>query len=69
MRKKHRLKMQSKLADQVVRTNTKYGPHFIKQKISQHLMTKGFSRSVIEKAIEILNRCRSTDEGENSILA
>ena len=42
----------TKLANQVVRMNTKYGPHFIKQKICQHLMTKGFNRSVIDKAIE-----------------
>ena len=40
-----------KLATQVLKTNTKYGPHFIKQKVSQHLMNKGFSRFVIEKAI------------------
>lgn len=40
-----------KLANQIVKANTKYGPHFIKQKASQHLMNKGFSRVVIEKAI------------------
>ena len=40
-----------KIADQLVRTNKKYGPHFIKQKISQSLMLKGFSRSVIEKVV------------------
>lgn len=56
-----------KLANQLIRTNRKYGPHFIKQKIQQHLMTKGFNRSVIE---EVINNIEFVDseEGENPIL-
>lgn len=57
----------TKLANQVVRMNTKYGPHFIKQKISQHLMTKGFNRSVIDKAIANIKLVEDS-EGENPIL-
>lgn len=55
-----------KIANQLVRTNRKYGPHFIKQKVSQHLMTKGFSRSVIEKAVNSIVLVE--DEEENPIL-
>lgn len=55
-----------KIADQLVRTNKKYGPHFIKQKISQSLMLKGFSRSVIEK---VVNQMVLIEDEENSILA
>ena len=57
----------TKLANQVVRMNTKYGPHFIKQKICQHLMTKGFNRSVIDKAIENIKLVEDSEE-ENPIL-
>ena len=55
-----------KIADKLVRTNKKYGPHFIKQKISQSLMLKGFSRSVIEK---VVNQIVLIEDEENSILA
>ena len=55
-----------KIANQLVRTNRKYGPHFITQKVSQHLMTKGFSRSVIEKAVNSIVLVE--DEEENPIL-
>lgn len=40
-----------KLVSQLVRTNHKYGPHYLKQKIYQNLLNKGFNRSLIESTI------------------
>lgn len=57
----------TKIANQLIRTNRKYGPHFIKQKIQQHLMTKGFNLSVIEAAINNVEFTDDKDE-ENPIL-
>jgi len=44
----------SKLMAQQLRLNKSYGPHLIKQKIYQTLMTKGFSREVIDQAWNLL---------------
>lgn len=55
-----------KLANQVIKSNTKYGPHFVKQKVSQHLMTKGFSRGIIG---QVMNEIVFEDEeSDQSIL-
>lgn len=57
----------TKLANQLVRTNRKYGPYVIKQKIQQHLMIKGFNYSVIEAAINNIEFVTSEDD-DNPIL-
>ncbi len=56
-----------KMANQLIRTNRKYGPHFIKQKIQQYLITKGFNRSVIEAVLNNVEFIDDEDE-ENPIL-
>ncbi|MDE5977534.1 MAG: RecX family transcriptional regulator [Turicibacter sp.] len=56
----------TKLANQVLRTNKRYGPYLIKQKVSQHLTAKGFSRSVIDQALS--NLSIEKDERDNPIL-
>ena len=56
-----------KLANQLVRNNRKYGPHFIKQKIHQYLMTKGFNHSIIEAALSTID-FGDFETGENPIL-
>lgn len=60
------LKNALRLAQQVFKSNNKYGPHFIKQKASQHLLTKGFNRSVIEQVISQI--VFEDDESDHHIL-
>ncbi len=55
-----------KLANQVFKSNNKYGPHFIKQKASQHLLTKGFSRFVTEQVMSQI--VFEDDESDHHIL-
>lgn len=55
-----------KLVSQLVRTNHKYGPHYLKQKIYQNLLNKGFSRSLVEAAIN--QALMDADHDDDSIL-
>lgn len=55
-----------KLVSQLVRTNHKYGPHYLKQKIYQNLLNKGFNRSLIESTINKV--LMEHDDDEDAIL-
>ena len=55
-----------KLINQMVRANHKYGPHYLKQKIYQNLLNKGFNRSLIDQAINAA--LNDQEENDDSIL-
>lgn len=40
-----------KLANQMVRANRKYGQRLLKQKITQHLLNKGFSMAIVDRVL------------------
>jgi len=54
----------TKLAISQVRKNSKYGAHFLKQKVAQNLQLKGFSSAISRQAVAVAMAESDSDEEE-----